>query len=100
MAFDLTYKARGNFLAWCEFWIKSGYRIHHTSWKPYYPKYKFVELSSKELVEKHSYNKYIHMNKEYHAIDEEGTHLFFDRTTMFKGEWQAKFNNDVGELFE
>jgi hypothetical protein len=100
MSFKTTYQTRGNFFAWCTYWTNQGFLVHHTSWKPYYPKFKTIEKNTEELIEKHSYNKYIHKDKEYYAIDEKGTHLFFDMKIPRKGEWQVENSVKIDELFE
>lgn len=100
MSYKLTYKSRGNFLSWCEHWTRCGYSVYHTSWKEYYPKFKHVERNSTELIDKHSYNKYMHRDKEFYAIDKDGTHCFFDKKTLNKGEWKAHFGNDIDDLFD
>jgi hypothetical protein len=96
--YKTVYQTRCNFLKWCHYWLEQGSLIYHTSWKPFYPKYKFVEYNTNELIEKYSYNKFIHMDKEYHAIDEDNTHLFFNKKQLFKGEWMIKSTTD--DLFE
>ena len=94
------YTTRYNFLKWCQYWLQEGCVIHHTSWKPNYPKIKHIEYNSEELIKKHSHNKYMHKTKEYFGICDDDRPFFFDRSVMKKGEWTVKSTINVDDLFE
>ena len=98
--YKTTYQARNNFLKWCQYWMKEGCAIYHTSWGHYYPKFKLVEYNTEEILKKFSTKRHMHINKEYHAIDDQGHHVFFDKKTLFKGDWAIEFCNNADELFE
>ena len=95
-----TYQQRNNFLKWCQHWTQNGSVVYHTSWGSYYPKFKFIEYNTRDVLKKHSEKPHMHSSKEYHAIDEQGTHCFFDKKMLFKGEWRIECIDCADELFE
>jgi hypothetical protein len=98
--YNITYQSRYNFLTWCQYWLKNGCRIRHTSWGKIYPSFKKVEYNSDELIEQYARNKYMHKSSPYFAKDENDCPCFFDKKTIKKGDWYAKPVNDIENLFE